>query len=54
MLKQKARYVFKKLPDPNLYELIVNLGMDFYTAKKVGKYLLDIGWVGVFPRLPVA
>ncbi|MHA1149240.1 MAG: hypothetical protein ACTSR8_13455 [Promethearchaeota archaeon] len=54
MLKQKARYVFKKLPDPNLYALIVNLGMDFYTAKKVGKYLIDIGWISVFPRFPVS
>lgn len=54
MLKQKARYVFKKVSDPNLYTLIVNLGMDFYTAKKVGKYLMDIGWIGVFPRLPLS
>lgn len=53
MLKLKARYVFRKLPDPNLYELIVNLGMDFFTAKKVGQYLLDIGWIGKFHRLPI-
>lgn len=53
MLKQKARYAFTKVLDPNLYQFIVNLGMDFYTAKKVGKYLLDIGWIKEFPRLPI-
>ena len=52
-LKQKAKYVFEKIKDPNLYELIVNLGMDFYTAKKVGKYLLDIGWINIFYRIPI-
>lgn len=53
MLKQKAKYVFEKIKDPNLYELIVNLGMDFYTAKKVGQYLLDIGWINIFYRIPI-
>ena len=53
LLKQKAKYAFEKLLDPNLYELIVNLGMDFYTAKKVGKYLLDIGWINEFHRIPI-
>jgi len=52
-LKQKAKYAFEKLLEPNLYEFIVNLGMDFYTAKKVGKYLLDIGWINEFHRIPI-
>jgi hypothetical protein len=52
ILKQKVKYVYRKLLTPNLYEVIYNLGMDFYTAKKVGKYLVDIGWVTEFPRSP--
>jgi hypothetical protein len=51
-LKLRARGAFKKFIDPNLHDLIVNLGMDFYTAKKVGRYLKDIGWINAFPRIP--
>lgn len=50
-LKLRARNAFKKFMDPNLYEMMVNLGMDFFTAKKVGAYLMDIGWIDQFPRL---
>ena len=53
LLKQKARQAFKKLLEPNLYHLIVNLGMDFFTAKKVGKYLIDIGWISEFHKIPL-
>ncbi len=52
ILKEKVKYVYKKLLEPNLYGVIYNLGMDFYTAKKVGKYLVDIAWITQFPRHP--
>ncbi len=53
MLKAKAAECFSKLLDPNLYEMIANLGYDFYTAKKVGKYLLDSGWIKDVLRIPL-
>ncbi len=53
LLKLKAAETFSKLLDPNLYEMIANLGYDFYTAKKVGKYLLDSGWIKDLLRIPL-
>jgi len=53
-LQEKAKYMFKSLLEPNLYESIIRLGMDFFTAQKVGHYLIDIGWIEDFPNLPIS
>lgn len=51
-LKSKANEVIKNFEYPTLYDLINNLKFDYDTAKKVGKFLLDNGWIKEFPNVP--
>ena len=51
-LKSKAEETIKKLKVPNLFDMIDVLGYDFYLGKKVGKYLVDKGWINNFLLIP--
>lgn len=51
-LKSKAEETIKKLKIPNLFEMIDVLEYDFYIGKKVGKYLVDKGWIKEFLLIP--
>ncbi len=52
-LKSNAEDLIKKLAQPTLYDLIVDLGYNFDTAKKIGQYLIEEGWINEFPRISI-
>ncbi len=52
-LKSEAEKIIKQLTNPNLYDLINELGYDFHAAKQIGKYLVDEGIMATFPNVPV-
>ncbi len=52
LIKQKATDVIRKFDRPTLFDLINTLEFNLNIAKKVGKYMIDKGWIDVFPRVP--
>jgi len=53
-LKVKGEQAMKddRLDEMSLFGLVVTLGYDLETAKKVGKYLIDEKYITSFPRFP--
>ncbi len=51
-VKLKAEEALKQFSNPTLHDLVVKMGLDFDTAKKVGKYLTDKGFISGFTRVP--
>lgn len=51
VIKEIAQKIMTQIENPTLSELVVTFGLDFYTAKKVGQYLLDQGIINKFPRI---
>jgi len=51
-LRFLAEKVINNLDHPSLYNVMQVLNMDFFTARKLGKYLIDEGWLTEFPDIP--
>ena len=51
-LMPKAGEIVSKFTEPTLYDLLNNLELDFYEARKIGKYLIDEGLLKEFPNFP--
>ncbi len=52
-LKDLAENVLKVFPSPTLYDLIVTYNLYYKKAKKLGKYLLEEGWINEFSKFPL-
>ncbi len=44
--------IINKLTEPCLYGLVNELGYEIETAKSIGNYLINDGWIKKFPRFP--
>jgi len=51
-LMPKAGEIISKFTQPTLYDLLNDLELDFYAARKIGKYLIDEGLLKEFPDFP--
>jgi len=48
----RVEEIISKFTEPTLYDLINDLELDFSAAKKIGKYLIDEGFLKEFPNFP--
>lgn len=52
IIEKKSEEVLKKFDNPSLYDLIINLDLDFFMAKKIEKYLKGKNLIMSLPTLP--
>ncbi len=48
----KVEEIVSKFAEPTLYDLLNDLELDFFAARKIGKYLIDEGFFKEFPNFP--
>ena len=52
-LKRKAENLLHKFEHPTFYDMVNDLNYDLITAKKLSKYLVDVGLVKDVPRVAI-